>query len=180
MKHAAIHFSTTDTLTVSPTEDTLYTILYDGTDRGQKSLTVTLAVPNVVCKIYCGYKVSAGNNVDLSTTVIHKAPATSCDTVIRGVLFDGGVSSYVGKVIVERVAKGSTTLLETRVLIVGDGVHNHVEPVMQIETNDVIASHASTTGRVDENQLYYLQSRGLSREEAQTLLIGAFLSYREY
>jgi Fe-S cluster assembly protein SufD len=46
---------------------------------------------------------------------------------------------------------------------------------MQIETDDVTASHSSFTGRVDKEQLYYLQSRGLSKEESQDLLVNAFL-----
>jgi len=179
MKKEIIQFGTTNTLTVSPTEDTVFSIKFNGNERGQKSLIVYLDVPNMSCKIYCGYKVSLGNTIDLITTIIHKAPATNCDTVIRGVLYNGGVSSYQGKVIIEKTAQGSVSRLEDRVLVVGEGTHNHAEPVMQIEANNVVASHASTTGRVDGGQLYYLQSRGLSHEESQDLLIDAFLCNSE-
>lgn len=176
MKRQDIEFKNIDVITLTPTEDMLYIILCNGDGQGQKSLTVNLDVPNVACKIYCGYKISLGNTINLVTTIVHKAPATSCHTSIRGVLYDGGVSSYRGKVIIEQTATGATSRLEDRVLVVGKGTHNHAEPIMQIEANDVIASHASTTGRVDENQIYYLQSRGLSREESQDLLVDAFLT----
>lgn len=176
MKNYNIDFNNIDTLTLSPVEDTLYNIRYDGSERGQKSLVVTLDVPNVSCKIYCGYKALLGNIIDLVTTITHKAPNTNSDTIIRGVLFNGGVSNYVGKVIIEKTAQGSLSKLDDTVLIVGNATHNHAEPIMQIETNDVSASHSSSTGRVDENQLYYLQSRGLSHEESQNLLVDAFLT----
>jgi len=175
MRKEVVNFNSSDVLTLAPVEDTLYTIRYDGNGRGQKALTVNLGVPNVSCRIYYGYKVSLGNVIDLVTMVVHEAPHTTSDTIIRGVLFDGGVSNYVGKVMVKKSARGSSSKLDDRVLVIGNATHNHAEPIMQIETNDVTASHASTTGRVDENQLYYLQSRGLSRDESQNLLVEAFL-----
>ena len=175
MKKEVVDFNSADVLTLSPAEDTLYNIQYDGSRWGQKSLAVILSVPNVSCKLYCGYKLSLGNVLDLVTTVIHKAPNTVSDTTIRGVLFDGGVSNYQGKVIIEKTAQGSSSQLDDRVLVVGNATHNHAEPIMQIEANDVNASHSSSTSRVDKNQVYYLESRGLSREESQNLLIDAFL-----
>jgi len=90
-------------------------------------------------------------------------------------LDDGGESRYVGKVVVQKTARGSDSRLEDRTLVIWDGIRNHAEPIMQIETDDVTASHASTTGRLDEHQLFYLQSRGLSRKEAGDVLVQAFL-----
>jgi len=91
-------------------------------------------------------------------------------------LDDGGESRYVGKVVVQKTAHGSDSRLEDRTLVIGDGIRNHAEPIMQIETNDVTASHISTTGRVDEDQLFYLRSRGLSRVEAINFIVLGFLS----
>ena len=180
MNKENINFNNADVLTLSPREDTSYMLIFDGDWQGQKSLVVNLETPNVSCKIYCGYKVLPGTAVDLVTIITHKAANTSSDTAIRGALFNGGVSKYQGKVVIERTAQGSLSRLDDRVLVIGEGIHNHAEPVMQIEANDVSASHASSTGRVDENQLYYLQSRGLSYEESQKLLVDAFLAPLEY
>jgi Fe-S cluster assembly scaffold protein SufB len=175
MKNETINFNNVDCVTLSPTEDTAYELLYDGEWVGQKTLLVHLEHPNVSCEIYCGYKVRSGRTIDLINTITHKAPNTSSRIVIRGVLYDGGVSNYRGKIIIEKTAQGSSSKLDDGVLVVGTGTHNHAEPIMQIETNDVSASHSSFTGRVDESQLYYLQSRGLSREESQDILTDAFL-----
>lgn len=175
MKKEILDFSKVDQLVLSPLEDVEYAIPF-GAWVGQKSLVVNLERSSVSCKISCRYKASLGKVFDLVTAVVHKAPNTNSDTTIRGVLCDGGVSKYQGKVVIEKTAQGSVSKLDDKVLVVGEGTRNHAEPTMQIETNDVIASHASSTGRVDENQLYYLQSRGLSREESQALLVEAFLT----
>jgi Fe-S cluster assembly protein SufD len=175
MKKVVLNYIDTDKIVQSPTEDTQYLIKLDGDIQGQKSILVNLEVSGVSCKIVCGFKLSRGQTLDLTTTVIHKARGTRSETTIRGVLLAGSVSNYVGKVVIEKTANGSVSRVDDKVLVIGEGTRNHAEPVMQIETNDVIASHSSSTGRVDENQLYYLQSRGLSREEAQNLLVDAFL-----
>jgi len=142
---------------------------------GQKSLEIIMEKPDVVCEVYCGYRVDKGHGFDLLVDVSHVAPNTKSKILVKGVLDDGGVSSFKGSVKVEATAKGSKTSLEDRALVLGSSVYNHAEPIMQIETDDVEASHASTTGRVDESQLFYLQSRGLSYKEAQELLVNAFL-----
>lgn len=176
MKTEAINFSRLDVFTVSPKEDTTYTIECDAWGSIRKELTVTLDRVGVACKLVCSYKALQGTNVDFSTTVIHKAANTSSDTVVRGVIFDGGVSNYQGKVVIEKIAQGASSKLSDRVLVLGEGTHNTSEPIMQIEANDVTASHASSTGRLDEAELFYLQSRGLSRQEAQDLMVDAFLA----
>ncbi len=166
----------------SPAEDTEYVINCEGAvldqkiDLGIRLLEVELKHPNVSCRIRCAYKVARGQQINLATKVSHKAPNTQSDTRIRGVMADGGISRYVGTVIVEKTAHKSVSNLEDRTLVIGEGTRNHAEPVMQIETSDVSASHASTTGRVDEGQLYYLQSRGLSYDESVDLLVHAFLN----
>ena len=174
MKKQILDFKNTNQLDLFPMEDTMYVISTDNW-KDQKSLIVNLGYPNVSCKIRCGYKVSSGEVVNLITTIIHKAPNTSSDAIVRAVLFDGGVSNYIGKVIIKKSARGSLSNLENATLVVGEATHNHTEPIMQIETDDVTASHSSFTGRIGKEQLYYLMSRGLSLEESQGLLINAFL-----
>lgn len=176
MKKELIRFNKLDLVTKSTVEDTVYLIVPDIKQTGQKSLLVNMVRENIRCRIICGYKVGQENTVDLATTVIHKAPNTSCETVVRGVLYDGGISKYVGSIVIEAKAQGSYSQLDDKILVVGNGIRNHSEPTLNIEANDVTASHASSMGRVDENQIYYLRSRGLSREESQNLLIESFLS----
>lgn len=175
MKKQKVDFKNLASLVLSPIEDALYSITVDGRE-GRKSLIVNLEHPGVSCKIVCVYKTTGKETFDLAVNVTHTAPNTESIIKVRGVLYDKGVSNYRGQVIIRKTAVQSASKLENAVLVVGGGTHNYVEPTMQIETNDVAASHSSFTGRVDEEQLYYLQSRGLSREEASDLLVSAFLA----
>lgn len=187
MKTQILKFDTAGALRLAPVENTRYVLesvvcldigIGGGENSkkgGQKSLEIIMEKPDVVCEVYCGYRVDKGQGFDLLVDISHVAPNTKSKILVKGVLDDGGVSSFKGSVKVEATAKGSKTSLEDRALVIGDSVYNHAEPIMQIETDDVEASHASTTGRVDESQLFYLQSRGLSHKEAQELLVNAFL-----
>jgi len=179
MKRIELLYSNISQEDFSPTEDTEYVINYPAGERSMeeshKSLVVKLETPKINCKINCSCRLGKDQVFDLATSVIHTAPHTTSQTRIKVVLDDGGESLYVGKVIVQKTAHGSDSRLEDRTLVIGNGIRNHAEPIMQIETDDVTASHASTTGRLDELQLFYLQSRGLSRKEASNVLVQAFL-----
>ncbi|MFH1295444.1 MAG: SufD family Fe-S cluster assembly protein [bacterium] len=178
MKRELVKFSGTDKLMLTPCENTLYELCALGLQK-KKTLTVELKVPNSSCKIVCNYRVGQKELFDLVTTVVHQAPNTSCEIRIRGVLADGGISTYVGKVVVAKAARGAVARLDDKVLVIGSGIRNHAEPIMQIETNEVTAIHTTSISRIDAAQLYYLQSRGLAQKEAEKLLADAFLASPE-
>ena len=120
------------------------------------------------------YSLGVNESVVLTTSTIHKAPFTSCVTYIKGVLFDGGNSSYTGKIIIEKKAQQTNSYLNDNILVVGENTKNNSKPILEIEADDVKASHGATTGRVNEDQLYYLESRGLSEVESQNLIVEGF------
>ena len=180
MRRIGLLYSNINHESFSPTEDTEYVINFPSgeksTEQSCKSLVVKLETPNIICKINSACRIGKNQVFDLATSIVHIAPQTTSQTRIKVVLDDGGESRYVGKVVVQKTAHGSDSRLEDRTLVIGDGIRNHAEPIMQIENDDVTASHASTTGRLDENQMFYLQSRGLSYKEARDLLLSAFLA----
>lgn len=159
-----------------PEENLTYFIRYDGTWKGKKTLALTFNKPGVECKIVCPYKVFDGQEFDLVTKTTHQCPSTSCDTKIKGVLFDGAKSSYFGEIDIKPRAFGTKSYLENAVLVVGNALYNNVEPILKIEADDVSASHASSTSGVDESQLFYLTARGFDRDEAKDFLLEAFLA----
>jgi len=179
MKRIELLYSNISQEDFSPTEDMEYVINFPSGEKsmeqGQRLLVIKLETPNITCKINCSCRLGKGQVLDLVTSVVHTAPHTTSQTRIKVILDDGGESRHVGKVVVQKTAHGSDSRLEDRTLVIGDGIRNHAEPIMQIETNDVTASHASTTGRLDEGQIFYLQSRGLSLREASDVLVQAFL-----
>src|SRR5699024_10221658 len=65
---------------------------------------------------------------------------------------------------------------ESRVLMLSKGARGDANPILLIDEDDVTAGHAASVGRVDDMQLYYMQSRGISRKEAERLIIHGFLA----
>jgi Fe-S cluster assembly scaffold protein SufB len=110
----------------------------------------------------------------IGTVSNHLVEHTSCDVKVKGVLFDKGKSDYIGKIIIDKKAQNTSSFLEQAVLVVGEGTHNESQPILEIEANEVSASHGATTGRINEDHLYYLQSRGLSKAEASKLVVEGF------
>ncbi len=175
MNKELITFGADAVVKVSPVEDTLYVIDYQAW-HAKKQFEVLLAREGVSCQIVCAYKLLPNQILDLVTRVTHLAPNTSCDTKVRGVLYDNAKSTYVGEIVIDKKAWGSSSYLENAALVVGSATHNHTEPILKIEADDVSASHSSFTGRIDANQLYYLQSRGVGVHQAEKLLAEAFLA----
>src|SRR3989344_9349435 len=73
-------------------------------------------------------------------------------------------------------ANGVDDFLEMRLLLLDSKSQAVAEPKLEIEANEVKASHAATVGKIDEEELFYLQSRGVKRTEAEKLVIDGFLS----
>jgi Fe-S cluster assembly protein SufD len=84
---------------------------------------------------------------------------------------------WVGDVLIQNQATGTDTYEINRNLVLTDGARADSVPNLEIETGEVIgAGHASATGRFDDEQLFYLQSRGISEDEARRLVVVGFLS----
>lgn len=130
--------------------------------------------PGVNCHLLGMYIAKSGKEVEFQTVAHHQTHHTSCLQDVRGILFDGGVSKYLGSIKIEKEAYQTSSFLENSVLVLGKDTVNISEPILEIKNNDVKASHGSTTGRIEEEKLFYLESRGLSRATAEDLVIQGF------
>lgn len=95
--------------------------------------------------------------------------------LFKVVVEEGGNLELKGKVMISKNAVRSDVYLKMQVLLLGVNARAVVIPDMEILCNEVKAGHAASIGRVDENQIFYLMSRGLTRPEAVELLVKAFL-----
>lgn len=111
---------------------------------------------------------------DVAVSVIHQGINTSAHTHVRGVLFDESRARFYGLIRIDKGADKTLSLLENRMLILGDGARADSIPSLEIEADDVKASHAATIGRIDEPQLFYLQSRGIDRKTATRMVVDGF------
>ena len=110
--------------------------------------------------------------------VDHNAPHTKSNVDYRGALQGRGAHSvWVGDVLIRKVAEGITTYESNKNLVLTDGCRADSVPNLEIETGEIAgAGHASTTGRFDDEQLFYLRSRGISEAEARRLVVHGFFA----
>lgn len=117
-----------------------------------------------------------GNGVmNLSTKHIHKAKNGISKITARGVLKDKAYAKYDGLIRIEKNAVKTSASLEEKILLLNSGANADAIPRLEIETNDVKAGHSAAITRIDENQLFYAASRGLSEKEAIKLIVSGFL-----
>jgi Fe-S cluster assembly protein SufD len=116
---------------------------------------------------FCG----AGQHMDLRTVQRHQSPKAMSRAVYKGAVAAGGRSVFQGLIEVSPGASGTDAWLTNRNLILGEGARSDSIPTLKIGNNDVKCSHGSTTGRLNAEELFYLESRGLSAAEAREMLV---------
>jgi Fe-S cluster assembly protein SufD len=116
-----------------------------------------------------------GNQMhDFRTLQDHSAPKTNSDLLFKGAVQDHAKSVYTGLIRIRHDAKGSVAYQTNRNLTLSKGAWAESVPNLEIETNDVKCSHASTVGPIDEQQRFYLESRGIPPEVAERLVVLGF------
>jgi Fe-S cluster assembly protein SufD len=157
-------------------ENAQYVIIDSGkTLKTDLSLRLIFEKPGISAEILGVFDLENGKELKMTTSTKHIAANTSCNTFIKTVLNNNSFFDYKGKIIIEKTATQTNAYLHDNVLVAGENTKRNSQPILEIENNDVKASHDSTTGRIDENQLYYLKSRGLSDPEAKDLITEGFL-----
>lgn len=120
--------------------------------------------------------VKKNQNIEIETLMEFIAQDTIGNTLIKAVVMPGGNLSLKGSIRIGKNASGAQAFLRHSVLLIGDNSQAISIPELEIENNDVVASHASTIGPVDKSQLFYLMSRGFSSQSALKLIIKSFLT----
>ncbi len=111
---------------------------------------------------------------DFRTTQDHDAPHTSSDLLFKGAVQDRAASVYTGLIKIREHANGTAAYQTNRNLTLSEGAWAESVPNLDIRTNDVKCSHASTVGPIDEEQRFYLESRGIRPEVAERLVVLGF------
>jgi Fe-S cluster assembly protein SufD len=113
---------------------------------------------------------------DHRTEQDHVAPSCTSDLLYKGVLRDESRGVYSGWVHVRPGAQKTNAMQTSRNLILSEGAFGRAIPNLEIEANDVRCGHAASVGPVDEDQLFYLMSRGIPRHEAEKLVVFGFFN----
>ena len=114
--------------------------------------------------------------MDVTTLVDHQKPNCTSRQIVRGVLDDQAKGIFQGKVIVARDAQKTDGNQMSRALLLSRKCEADAKPELEIYADDVACSHGATVGEIDDNHLFYLMSRGISKPDARQMLIEAFLA----
>lgn len=124
------------------------------------------------------YFARAGQHIEQQVFVDHVAPRSRSRVTYKGALQGTKARTvWIGDVLIRQTAVGTDSYEQNRNLMLTDGARADSIPNLEIETGDIAgAGHASASGRFDDEQLFYLQARGISEEEARRLVVRGFLS----
>ncbi|ODT39279.1 MAG: Fe-S cluster assembly protein SufD [Microbacterium sp. 71-36] len=140
--------------------------------------SVELAGPGAEGRLYGLSFADAGQHLESQVYLHHKGPHTVGDVLYKGALQgESARSVWIGDVLIGPDATGTDSYEANRNLVLTDGARADSIPNLEIETGDIQgAGHASATGRFDDEQLFYLQARGIAEDEARRLVVLGFLS----
>ncbi|MFT4287682.1 MAG: Fe-S cluster assembly protein SufD [Nocardioides sp.] len=149
-----------------------------GGDLVRNDTTAEYAGPGGEVEMLGLYFADAGQHIEHRLFVDHTAPRTKSHVVYKGALQgDGAHAVWIGNVLIRKVAEGIETYEENRNLILTDGAFADSVPNLEIETGEIEgAGHASATGRFDDEQLFYLRSRGIAEADARRLVVHGFFN----
>lgn len=113
-------------------------------------------------------------HADTTLVVDHAVPNCVSREFFRHILDHEATGVFQGKVVVRQHAQKTDGGMKSQALVLGDDASMNNKPELEIFADDVVCGHGATVGQLDKNQIFYLQARGLSRGEAESLLLEAF------
>lgn len=162
-------------LEVNENEEVIYPFVWTNGKEEKVTIQVKLMGDNssfLLCGIFLG---SDARSITFNTDVDHIGKNTKSLTTIRAVFFDQSGFNNDGMVRITKGAKNTDGYFQSKVLLFDDARGRSV-PSLEIDENEVKAGHGSTIGRPDQEQLFYLRSRGLSERDAEVLLVSGFFA----
>ncbi len=145
-----------------------------GGDYARLRLDCRLTGRGATGNLSSAYFADGDRLLDLRTFQEHAAPDTTSNLLFKGGVTDHAHAVYTGLIRIRPDARGSNAFQTNRNLKLSDHAWAESVPNLEIENNDVHCSHASTVGPVDEDQRFYLESRGVPTQAAERLIVGGF------
>ena len=145
-----------------------------GSAKGKIRIQNDLAGPGATSRVTGAYFADGTQHLDYDTFQEHIAPHTTSDFAFKGALRDRATAVWRGMIRVEKDAQKTNAYQENRNLLLSPKAHADSIPGLEILANDVRCTHGATLGQVDREMLFYLMARGLSRAEAERLIVRGF------
>lgn len=146
-----------------------------GGGNGKVRMTTNLAGRGSEARVTGGYAGGNSQHLDYDTLQEHAAEDTFSDLAFRGVLAHSSTAVWRGMIKVDEGAQRTDAFQECRNMLLSPDAHADAIPGLEILADDVACTHAAAIAQVDKNQLFYLNSRGLSDDDSRSLVVEGFL-----
>ncbi|MCA9458609.1 MAG: SufD family Fe-S cluster assembly protein [Nitrospira sp.] len=118
----------------------------------------------------------AGQEQDTGSKVIHIGKDTSSTIISKSISKDGGIATYRGIVDIKASAEGAVNSTECDALLMDNESVSTTIPHIRVDNGSSTVAHEASAGKVDEEMMFYLQSRGLEEEKAMAMIVNGFIS----
>ena len=145
-----------------------------GSKSGKIRIQNDLSGPGATSRVTGAYFADGDQHLDYDTFQEHIAPSTESDFAFKGALRGSARAVWRGMIRVEQEAQKTNAYQENRNLLLSEKAHADSIPGLEIMANDVRCTHGATIGRINRDELFYLMARGLSRGEAERLIVRGF------
>ncbi|HMU81027.1 MAG TPA: Fe-S cluster assembly protein SufB [Microthrixaceae bacterium] len=146
-----------------------------GSRLTMKYPSVVMVGPKASGEVLSVAYAGAGQHQDTGSKMIHAAPETTSKIVSKSISKDGGKTSYRGLVKVDDGLTGCRSHVQCDALILDDHSISDTYPYMEVGSRDAVIGHEATVSRVADEQLFYLMSRGLTEEQAMSMVVNGFI-----
>jgi Fe-S cluster assembly protein SufD len=151
------------------------TILFSGQHIGRNDTRVDLNGAGCHASLHAVYLAAGKEHLDYQSEIHHNCEHATSAQMVKGVLRDRGRFVFNGKIYVHVGAKGTDSSQINANLLMGENTEVDTKPTLLIDNDDVKCSHGATVSRINDEQLFYLTSRGISRAFAENMLAKAFV-----
>ena len=147
-----------------------------GSKKGKTRIQNDLAGEGATSRVTGAYFADGEQHLDFDTFQEHIAPNTTSDFAFKGALRDEATAVWRGMIKVEKDAQKTNAYQENRNLILSEKAHADSIPGLEIEANDVRCTHGATISPVNRDELFYAMARGISKGEAERLIVRGFFT----
>ncbi|MBE7211640.1 MAG: Fe-S cluster assembly protein SufD [Gluconacetobacter diazotrophicus] len=171
---AALSFSTVRTVIAERASYDGFNLAL-GASLARHEVLATLAGPHAIVHVNGAQLLDGSQVADLTSRIEHDAPHCNSRQTVKNVLLGRARGVFQGKIVVARPAQKTDGYQMNQALLLSEAAEIDAKPELEIYADDVKCSHGATVGALDEEQLFYLRSRGVPLAEARAILVRAFL-----
>ncbi len=142
----------------------------------RNNLSLSLNAENCETHMHGLYHLNQTSHVDNDTSVDHKEPNSFSNELYKGIIDEKARAVFNGKIYVRPQAQKTNAFQSNNNIVLSDDAKVNTKPQLEIWADDVKCSHGCTTGQLDEEAIFYLRSRGISKQNAKALMLYAFAS----